>query len=245
MSDFSQEDLTFYSGIVEYCKRFNIPRQNLLAILEDQKVLPMIRGKAAEFIGAALLRKTLDSRDWTVDKLNLNPSPGTTDVDVRITFKMTGDIVKAEIKTAVRASFRLPRGARNPHHRFKVKCHKSRSNLKRQNTSNDRYLVDDFNLILCNVSNAIFKGKSLQRELPLIDNPEAINWLMEFYGVTTEEELVRSSYDDWRMCFPISIADPDDTIPRTPTVLMENDPSWFKADELPDRLRAFVTNVAS
>ena len=201
----------------------------------------MIRGKASEFIGAELLRRTLDSRDWTVDKLNLNPSPGTTDVDVRITFKMTGAIVNAEIKTAVRDSFKMPRGARFLHHRFKVKCHKSRSNLKRQDTSNDRYLVDDFDLLLCNVSNAIFRGKSLRRALPLIDNPKAVSWLMEFYAATSEEELVRNSYDDWRLCFPKSIADPDGTIPRTPTVQMEGDPSWFKPDELPARLREFVT----
>ncbi|MCY4018902.1 MAG: hypothetical protein OXG39_05805 [Chloroflexi bacterium] len=241
MGELSQNDLNFYSGINEYCRSFNIPRDNLLEILEDQKVLPMIRGKASEFIGAELLRRTLDGRDWNVDKLNLNPSPATTDVDVRITFRMTGAIVKAEIKTAVRGSFRMPYGARYPDHRFKVKCHKSRSNLKRQDTSNDRYLVDDFDLLLCNVSNAIFRGKPLERALPLIDDPIAIMWLMEFYGVSSEEELVRSAYDDWRLCFPKSITDADGTIPRTPTVLMEGDSSWFKPDELPARLKEFVT----
>ena len=201
----------------------------------------MIRGKASEFIGAELLRRTLDSRDWNVDKLNLNPSPGTTDVDVRITFKMTGATVNGEIKTAVRASFRMPYGSRYPDHRFKVKCHKSRSNLAKQTTTNDRYLASDFDLLLCNVSNAIFRGKSLRRALPLIESPKDLNWLMEFYNATSEEELVRSSYDDWRLCFPKSIADPDGTIPRTPTVLMKDDPSWFKPDELPDRLRSFIT----
>lgn len=40
------------------------------------------------------------------------------------------------------------------------------------------------------------------------------------------EELVRRSYDDWRLCFPKSIAE-DGIIPRTPTILMESDPSWF------------------
>lgn len=240
MGELSQEDLNFYSRIDDYCKRFNIPRGNLLEILEDQKVSPMIRGKASEFIGADLLRRTLDSMDWTVDKLNLNPSPGTTDVDVRITFRMTGTIVKAEIKTAVRASFRMP-SKRIPFHKFQVKCHKSRSNLKRQKTSNDRYLVDDFDLLLCNVSNALFRGKSLERALPLIEDPKAIAWLMEYYGVSSEDELVRSAYDDWRLCFPKSIADPDETIPRTPSVRMDGDPSWFKPDELPAKLREFVT----
>ena len=44
MSD--KEDTTrIYDSIKEYCSTYNIPRENLLDILEDQKVLPMIRGK--------------------------------------------------------------------------------------------------------------------------------------------------------------------------------------------------------
>ena len=232
-----------YKSIKEYCETYNIPQENLLDILEDQKVLPMIRGKATEYVGAAFLKRTLDPREWIVEKLNLNPQPGRIDEDVSITFRRTGTRLKVETKNAVRASFSMgTRGIPSPH--FKVKCHKSRSNLKRQNTTNDRYLVGEFDLLLCNVSNSLFRGKSLRSGLPLIDKPESIAWLKEFYGVETEKELTRSSYDDWRLCLPFSIA-VDDVLPRTPAVLLEDDANWFKPDALDSNLRMLIDSMQS
>ena len=171
MPNASQDEiLRVYTSITEYCATYNIPRDNLLDILEDQKVLPMIRGKATEYIGTAFLRQVLDPSDWLVDKLNLNPQPGFTDVDIRITFKRTGSTFKAETKNATRGSFRLGRTAQQPPS-FTVKCHKSRSNLKLQNTTNDRYLVGEFDLLVCNVSNAVFQSKTLASGLPLLNDP--------------------------------------------------------------------------
>ncbi len=234
------EDDRVFAGITEYCDTYNIPRGNLLEILEDQKVLPMIRGKATEYIGAAVLSKALDPMDWIVNKLNLNPqSRGGFDEDVSITFRRTGDRLKAETKNAVRGSFKLRgRIVKSPH--FSVKCHRSRSNLTRQSTTNDRYLVGDFDLLLCNPSNAVFRTRSLDRGLPLIDNQEAIQWLKDFYGVETDQELRRAAYDDWRACLPKNIADENGVIPRTPRIQMDGDPNWFRLDELPQNLQALV-----
>ena len=227
-----------YTSIREYCDTYNIPVENLLDILEDQKVLPMIRGKATEYIGAAVLRQALDPRDWDVQKLNLNPQPGKYDEDVSITYRRTGDRLKAETKNAVRGKFSLgARITKAPH--FSVKCHKSRSNFTKAH--NDRYEVGDFDVLLCNVSNAIFRGKSLDRGLPLIDNQEAIGWLKQYYNVDTDAALRRRSYDDWRICLPVTIALEDGTIPRTPRVLMENDPNWFGLDQLAANLRSLIT----
>ena len=36
--------------IITYCKKFNVPIEFLFEILEDQKVTPMIRGKAMELL---------------------------------------------------------------------------------------------------------------------------------------------------------------------------------------------------
>ncbi len=228
-----------YRGITDYCRTYNIPRESLLDILEDQKVLPMIRGKATEYVGAAFLKQTLNPREWIVEKLNLNPQSGTIDEDVSVTFRRTGDRFKAETKNAVRGSFKLKaRNRPSPH--FTVKCHKSRSHLKRQHSSNDRYLVGEFDLLLCNVSNALFKGKSMEAGLPLIEDEQAIQWLKAFYGVGGDDELRRRAYDDWRLCLPRSIADEDGVIPRTPVVFLENDPHWFRADELTGNLRSLI-----
>ena len=95
-------------------------------------------------------------------------------------------------------------------------------------------------MLLCNVSNAIFRGNSLDRGLPLIENTEAIAWLKEFYNVSADDELRRKSYEDWRACIPVTIAESDTTLPRTPKVLMENDPNWFGLDELSIQLRTLI-----
>lgn len=234
-------DLEIFNGIRDYCLRYNIPIGNLLDILEDQKVLPMIRGKATEFIATAFLSQTLNTREWRVQKLNLNPQSSTYDEDISITFARTGDRLKVEAKNAVRGSFRLGTSrtlVSEPH--FKVKCHKSRSNIGRQATTNDRYMADEFDLIICNISNAMFRGKVLRPELALLDDPQALDRLSEFYGISDPEELIRCSYDDWRFCFSQSIALPDGSIPRTPTVKLENDENWFGADQLHNKLLEFV-----
>lgn len=230
-----------FRGITEYCETYNIPRENLLDILEDQKVIPMIRGKATEYIGVTVLRQALDPRDWLVEKLNLNPQPGEKgDEDVTITFRRTGARFKVETKNAVRASFRIGT-KQNPMPHFAVKCHRSRSHMKKE--TNDRYLVGDFDVLMCNVSNAIFKSGGIDRGLPLILDPKAVNWLKNHYGVKTDSELRRASYDDWRICLPFSIADTDGVIPRTPKVLMSNDADWFGLDRLASNLRTLLNGV--
>ena len=201
----------------------------------------MIRGKATEFVAAAFLRQNLDIREWQVQKLNLNAQSAMTDEDISVTFSRTGNRFKVESKNAVRGSFRLgtPRTKiKVPH--FKVKCHRSRSYIAKASTTNDRYLAGDFDLIMCNVSNAIFRGKAMDIGLPLLENKDALDWLKGFYDVGSEEELVRSAYDDWRMCLPLSIADEHGVIPRTPSVMMENDPNWFSPDELVSNLRTLI-----
>lgn len=229
----TDEQSKIYHNIREYCDKYNIPIENLLDILEDQKVLPMIRGKATEYIAAVVLKQTLEPREWHVQKLNLNPQANQYDEDISVTFSRTGKRLKVEAKSAVRASFKI--GSKNtkvqtPH--FKVKCHKSRSNISKSKTTNDRYMADEFDLIICNISNALFKGKSMRPELELIETKEAVNWLKKFYEVQTEKELIRKAYDDWMFCFPKSIAMKDGSIPRTPTVKLEGDENWFRISKL-------------
>ena len=103
--------------------------------------------------------------------------------------------------------------------------------------------MGEFDLLRCNVSNALFKGNSLDTGLPLIGDKKALNWLKQFYGVSTEKELVRKAYDDWRLCLPVTIADDDGVIPRTPVVFMEDDPNWFSVEHLVPNLRSLINGT--
>jgi hypothetical protein len=139
--------------LIKYCKKFNIPIEHIFEILEDQKVTPMIRGKAMEYSLALILRLNLNQLEWSVDKLNLNAQSGAGDEDVSITHKRTGIRLRAESKSTKRGSMRTgikSREIKEPH--FLVKCHRSRSNMKL--ATNDKYSVDSFDVVLTNTSNA-------------------------------------------------------------------------------------------
>ena len=217
-----------------------MPKERLIDILEDQKVLPMIRGKAMEFMGAKTLEETL-ARDWVVVNLNLNPAPGTNDEDISITYRRNGQRFRTETKSATRGSFKLKgNNCKLPH--FTVKCNKSRkTDDKKRGMTHDHFEASKFDLLICNLSNAIFRGREPARGLHFIEAPEALEWLKEFYKVSTDEGLRAKAYDDWRMCFPGDIALDNGLLPNAPIVQIESDPNWFGLDQLEDKLLSKIS----
>jgi len=222
--------------IIAYCQEFSIPIDFLFNILEDQKVTPMIRGKPMEYNAYIMLDKILPKKVWSVQKLNLNPQPGTDDEDISITHRKTGLRLKVENKSAVRDSMRDGRRAKiikEPH--FRVKCHRSRSNIKLAGTSNDRYSVDAFDLILTNPLNSIYKGNTISEHLEIIDDECMISILNKYYRVDNNVALLQKCQSDWRFCIPEDIAI-EGFIERTPYVKLNNDPNWRPMKELEKRL---------
>lgn len=222
--------------IFEYSEKFDIPLKYIFEILEDQKVTPMIRGKAMEYNAFIILEKTLNPKIWSIQKLNLNAQPGSADEDISITHRRSGVILKVESKSCVRGSFsdgKRAKKIREPH--FKVKCHRSRSNIKLAKTSNDRYSIDSFDVIITNPLNSIFKGNTISEELELVDKNEFRQILYNHYSVLDDEALIKKCKNDWRFVIPISIAE-DGFIPRTPYVKLSNDKNWHPIEELEDVL---------
>jgi len=232
----SQEKIKLADELLRYCKKFNISLDYLFAILEDQKVTPMIRGKAMEYNAYLLLETGLPKSVWSVQKLNLNAQPGMYDEDISITHRRTGIILKVESKSAVRGS--ISTGARsrilNEAH-FKVKSHRSRSNIKLAGTSNDRYSVDSFDILLTNTSNAIFEGNTVGEYLEVIHNDELKKLLYDFYKVDNDLDLIAKCESDWRFCIPKDIAE-EGFIPRTPYVKLKSDVNWRPISEIEERL---------
>jgi hypothetical protein len=200
----------------------------------------MIRGKAMEYNAYLLLDKLLPRNTWSVQKLNLNPQPGTYDEDISITHRKTGIILKVESKSAVRASISTGKRTRKVNvPKFNVKCHRSRSNIKLAGSSNDRYSVDSFDVLMTNPSNAIFKGNTIGEHLELVSDKETLAMLFDFYQVNSEKDLVAAAENDWRFCIPQDIAE-EGFIPRTPLVLLTGDPNWQTMEHLEKRLLRVV-----
>ena len=78
----------------------------------------------------------------------------------------------------------------------------------------------------------------------IINDPEAVEWLMDFYGANDEITLFRKAYDDWRLCLPFSIANTDGVIPRNPLIKMEDGTNWFDAESLAINLRSLINGVS-
>ena len=219
---FSRQEQQFFEM---YCEKYFIPREFLIRILEDSKVIPMIRGKATEYNAFKFLKDHLNSLDFEVQKLNINAQPANYDEDVTITHRITGVSLTVEVKNACRGSFNdgsRTRVLRCPH--FKVKCHKSRSNLERVETTNDRYLASDFDILAATPLNAIYEAATMKRELQFIDK-RLLDILMKHYGASNHRELEECCNADWRFVFSKDIAtDCNGTlvIPRTPYVALEN-----------------------
>ena len=67
-------------------------------ILNDQKVVPMIRGKATEYNAFIVIEQHLSKSEWSVQKLNLNAQTNSGDEDISITHRRTGIVLKVESK---------------------------------------------------------------------------------------------------------------------------------------------------
>lgn len=223
-----------------YCKKFNIPLEFLFEILEDQKVTPMIRGKAMEYNAFLLLDEALPKNSWSVQKLNLNAQQGKSDEDITITHRRTGIILKVESKSAVRGSINSGKKSKifpEPH--FKVKCHRSRSNIKLAGTSNDRYSLDIFDLLITNSSNAIIEGNTIGEELEIIHDEKLKKMLYDFYKTENDLQLISATESDWRFCIPKNIAI-DGYIPRTPYVKLNGDENWKSIEGLESLLNEII-----
>jgi hypothetical protein len=231
--------------IQQYCKKYNIPIQYLVEILEDQKVVPMIRGKASEYNGTLFLQEHFrNSIDWVVTKFNLNPQPDMNDQDLTIIHRKTAIQIRVEVKNATRDSFKdgvRCRDCKIPH--LTIKCHKSRSNIKKVDTTNDRYLLGEFDLIMSNTSNSIIvSGTKTLEDFAITDNEKYLSVLYKYYRVDNKQDLIERCYNDWRFADPEDIVMSDGSIPHNPIVLLDasKDTNWFTANRLEEKLLEIV-----
>ncbi|MBM4275586.1 MAG: hypothetical protein FJ128_02500 [Deltaproteobacteria bacterium] len=226
--------------VEEYCGKYLIPLEYFFDILNDQKVNPMMRGKGMEYNILLLLQNQLASSEWIIQKLNLNPQPNMPDVDIGVTHRRTGVIIKVESKPAVRDSMKSGKRSKKckiPH--FNVKCHRSRSSLKLSGTTNDRYAIDVFDIVITNPMNSIIKGKTIGPDLELIQDEEIFKILSNYYKVHDRDDLLKRIANDWRFVIPAEISEKG-FIPRTPLVLLENDPNWLPINQIETKMLKIV-----
>ncbi|WP_017304164.1 helix-turn-helix domain-containing protein [Spirulina subsalsa] len=157
--------------LIRICHKYNIEVTNLPAILQDPKVLPMIRGKSFEFSTLAQFLDFLAGTQWQVNKLVLNPQFGHLDEDITMTHLPTKTKITIECKLAAKGRYRVVRENNKRYFQIDVKCMRSRTLGEKKVTvlapklgvsedslkiHNDQYRQTDFDIVVTSIANAFY-----------------------------------------------------------------------------------------
>jgi hypothetical protein len=187
-----ENNLTWIEKIKQYCLKYDIPLSYLAEILNEPKVIPMVRGKAFEFSALLRLQQILPTTEWIVDKPAVNAQFGLHDVDIRVIHKPTRKIIRVECKLAGKGNFRLQKDGSAA---IKVKCMRFRTlgtakvaELSKKigiseallSVHNDQYLPTDFDAVITSIGNAFYETN---------DETDAYEWQpskegIHFFGTT-------------------------------------------------------------
>ena len=119
----SNFDYFIFQKIKKYCEYYDIPIYNLVEIISDLKVIPMIRGKGFEFTVSNILSDILPKDKWSISNPNINAQSEIHDVDVIVMRNIDEKKIRIECKLSGKDSFRIQEGLP----KFKVKCMRSRT----------------------------------------------------------------------------------------------------------------------
>mgnify|MGYP003375785045 CR=1 FL=1 len=159
------------SKLIDFCVRYNIPVDYITEVLDDPKVIPMIRGKAFEFSVKQLISNILPSHTWEVSNTYINAQTNIHDVDVKIFHKGTEKIYSVECKLSGKGSYKR----KGDSDLLRIKCMRSRTlgeaaALQRARTTgfsfdslmihNDQYIPSDFDLVVTSIGNAFYETDS-------------------------------------------------------------------------------------
>jgi hypothetical protein len=191
---------TWIEKVEAYCIKYNIPLNYLAEIINEPKVVPMIRGKAFEF--SAMLRlQGLLSNEWIIDKPVMNAQFGFHDMDVRVKHVKTGKTIGIECKLAGKDNFKK---LKNGTYQIRVKCMRSRTlgdakvkelapkigvDFDLLKIHNDQYVPKNFDVVLTTIGNAFYDTNSETDAFDWHPNAIAEEFLEKLFKTNNPEEL--------------------------------------------------------
>lgn len=108
---------------------------------------------------------------------------------------------------------------------------------RKESGHGDRYTANDFDLVIANPLNAIFKDV---KYTTLQADQELIKILYAHYSVSSQEELLNALDNDWRFVESRDIVGTDGYIEPYPGVWLANDPHWKSLPLLPNVLEQIL-----
>lgn len=131
-----QKDIAFGRAVRAYIEEKRIPLDHFIEVIDDSKVIPMLRGKGVEYSAKDAIQMALEQYapgTWLVEKKNLNAQPGMPDEDITITnitypkYPIIVEAKSASLGTLTRGVKTKKAGYKKVVH-YQVKCHRSRVN---------------------------------------------------------------------------------------------------------------------
>lgn len=190
-------------NLINYCNDYDIPIKYLVEVINDPKVIPMIRGKAFEFSVMQKLKEIIPQDEWIIEKPMINAQSGFHDIDIRMIHKKTDGVIRIECKLAKKESYKLLNDSSNQSV-ILVKCMRSRTLGERETTSrapqlgidksilqihNDQYLPQDFDIVITSIGNAfyitneesgLYMWKPTKKGSEFLNNLRSLDWEQEY-----------------------------------------------------------------
>lgn len=210
--------MTWINDIIGYCRKYNVPIDYLADVLNEPKVVPMIRGKAFEFSAMLKLQSVLPPSEWRIDKPVINAQLGFHDMDIRVIHIATGQIINIECKLAKNNSFRDRKDNSSD---LRVKCMRSRTlgaNMVRAiapklgvseqmlSIHNDQYVPSDFDMVLTSIGNAFYRTNTDTGSFDWNPTKSEFQFLKRLFGVEDIDLLKDLTYDKMYLATSHSLA---------------------------------------
>lgn len=185
-----------------YCQSHGIDFQSLNKILNEPKVVPMIRGIGFEYVVESdLNERLLHSKRFSVRKPQINAQLGIPDVDIEIFDKAKNNSIKLECKLTKNNSFKKKgKLLKTPH--CQVKVMRSRTlgekNIqivsKKENIDpvllrehKDSYTYTHFDFVVTNLRNAFYR--TIDGKFRYAPTREELEFLKNFCNKNKDEEV--------------------------------------------------------
>lgn len=185
--------MTWYNNIEKFCEFYNIPLEYLADVLQEPKVIPMIRGKAFEFSAMLALQRTLPKNEFKVTKTPMNAQFTSHDEDISVYHIPTNTNISVECKLAAKGRFKKLKSE----YQIRVKCMRSRTVGKSVADKmeqiyeipaatflihSDQYLPSDFDIVITSIGNAFYETDPETEQFKWEPTKEGIEFLKRLRG---------------------------------------------------------------
>jgi hypothetical protein len=201
-SQWESEDLEVLSKIKGYCFEHGLDFRAIYDVLNEPKVVPMIRGIGYEYVVKSALEKILVNDDrFICRKTIVNPQLTVQGTDMDVFDKQRNKVLNLECKLAKNGSFTVGRRGSGPN--CKIKVMRSRTlgvevmptvsrdwgvTIEQLSAHKDNYLGSKFDYVVTNIRNAFYVTMD-DETFRFQPNEQGWSFLESYFNTRNHDEI--------------------------------------------------------